>query len=96
FSHKRGIIYQVRRGEDNMSLKTNAARESDLSAISVAQKVGLPIEQVYKTLVAQGDKTGVIVACIQGDHDIPSSSTRSLKTMRKLLLVQVYAGFSSS
>jgi len=32
--------------------------ESDLSAESVAKKVGLPPEQIFKTLVARGDKTG--------------------------------------
>ena len=40
--------------------------ESDLSAESVAKKVGLPLEQVFKTLVARGDKTGVLMACIPG------------------------------
>jgi len=38
--------------------------ESDLRAESVAKKVGLPPAQVFKTLVARGDKTGVFMACI--------------------------------
>ncbi len=44
--------------------------ESDLSAESVAKKVGLPPERVFKTLVARGDKTGVLMACIPGNMDL--------------------------
>lgn len=44
--------------------------ESDLSAESVAKKVGLPPERVFKTLVARGDKTGVLMACIPGNMEL--------------------------
>ena len=44
--------------------------ESDLSAESVAKKVNLPLEQVFKTLVARGDKTGVLMACIPGNTEL--------------------------
>jgi Cys-tRNA(Pro)/Cys-tRNA(Cys) deacylase len=39
----------------------------DLAAESVAQKIQLPAEQVFKTLVARGDKHGVCLAVIPGD-----------------------------
>ncbi len=38
--------------------------EDDLSGVKVAKQVGLPEEQVFKTLVAKGDKTGFVVFCI--------------------------------
>jgi Cys-tRNA(Pro)/Cys-tRNA(Cys) deacylase len=38
--------------------------ESDLSAETVAAKVGLPPEQVFKSIVARGDRTGVLVALV--------------------------------
>ena len=38
--------------------------ESDLSGLSAAKKIGLPPEQVFKTLVARGEKTGINVFCI--------------------------------
>lgn len=38
--------------------------ESDLSAETVAAKIGWPVERVYKTLAAKGDKTGVVLAVI--------------------------------
>ncbi len=55
------------------------ADESDLSAESVARKVNLPLEQVFKTLVARGDKTGVLMACIpgNGELDLKAMATES-------------------
>lgn len=38
--------------------------ESDLSAETVAKKIGMPAEQVFKTLAVTGDKTGVLLAVI--------------------------------
>ncbi len=49
----------------------------DLSAAKVAQAIGLPPEQVFKTLVARGDKTGVLLACI------PASAELNLKALAK-------------
>ncbi len=48
-------------------LRTYEVDESDLSAESVARKVGLPAEQVWKTLVARGDRRGVCLAVVPGD-----------------------------
>jgi len=42
----------------------------DLSAEAVALKVGLPPEQVFKTLVARGDKHGVCLAVVPGDREL--------------------------
>ena len=38
--------------------------ESDLSGNHAAEAIGMPPEQVFKTLVARGEKTGVNVFCI--------------------------------
>lgn len=38
--------------------------ENDLNGNHAAQAMGFPAEQVYKTLVARGDKTGIHVFCI--------------------------------
>ncbi|AGA25101.1 Cys-tRNA(Pro) deacylase [Singulisphaera acidiphila] len=42
----------------------------DLAAETVARKVGLPPEQVFKTLVARGDKNGVCLAVVPGDAQL--------------------------
>ncbi len=41
-----------------------AVDEADLSAETVAHKIGLPCAQVFKTLAVRGDKTGVLLALI--------------------------------
>jgi len=38
--------------------------ESDLSGITVANKIGVEPERVFKTLVTRGEKTGINVFCI--------------------------------
>jgi Cys-tRNA(Pro)/Cys-tRNA(Cys) deacylase len=40
---------------------------TDLAAETVARKIGLPLEKVFKTLVARGDKHGVCLAVVPGD-----------------------------
>ena len=48
-------------------LRAYAVDPEDLSAETVAAKVGLPPEQVFKTLVARGDRNGVCLAVIPGN-----------------------------
>ena len=38
--------------------------ESDLNGMHAAEAIGMPPEQVFKTLVARGDKCGFLVFCI--------------------------------
>ena len=42
----------------------------DLTAISVARKIGLPPEQVFKTLLAQTNSGGHLFAVIPGDSEL--------------------------
>ncbi|ODU01126.1 MAG: aminoacyl-tRNA deacylase [Planctomycetes bacterium SCN 63-9] len=51
-------------------LKEYEVDPDDLAAESVARKVGLPCEQVFKTLVARGDKAGVCLAVVPGDAQL--------------------------
>ncbi|MDR1516122.1 MAG: Cys-tRNA(Pro) deacylase [Synergistaceae bacterium] len=46
------------------------ADEADLSAEAAALAVGMPYEQVYKTLVARGDKTGVLEVCLPAGAEL--------------------------
>jgi Cys-tRNA(Pro)/Cys-tRNA(Cys) deacylase len=56
-----GIRYELREYEVD---------QEDLSAESVARKVGLPPEQVFKTLVCRGDRSGVIFAVVPADAQL--------------------------
>lgn len=44
--------------------------ENDLSATSLANKLGQDIDQIFKTLVLRGDKTGVLVCVIPGGEEL--------------------------
>lgn len=48
-------------------LKTYEVDPDDLAAETVAAKIGYPPEQVFKTLVARGARTGVALAVIPGN-----------------------------
>jgi len=47
-----------------------AVDENDLSAIHVAEQLNQPIEQIFKTLVLKGDKTGYFVCIIPGAEEL--------------------------
>lgn len=44
--------------------------ENDLSAVHVAAQLGENIQQVFKTLVLQGDKTGYFVCVLPGEAEV--------------------------
>lgn len=56
----------------------------DLAAESVARKVGLPAEQVFKTLVARGDKHGVCFAVVPGDQQLDLKGLAQLTGDKKV------------
>lgn len=54
----------------------------DLSAESVAAKIGLPPEQTFKTLVARGDRNGVCFAVIPGNYELDLKALASISGNR--------------
>jgi len=56
----------------------------DLAAESVARKVGLPPEQVFKTLVTRGDKHGVCFAVVPGDKQLDLKALAHLSGDKKI------------
>jgi Cys-tRNA(Pro)/Cys-tRNA(Cys) deacylase len=61
----------------------------DLAAETVAAKIGLPPEQVFKTLVARGDRHGIVMAVIAGDQELNLKALAAVAGERKMLLVPV-------
>ncbi|BDC51981.1 Cys-tRNA(Pro)/Cys-tRNA(Cys) deacylase [Bryobacterales bacterium F-183] len=59
----------------------------DLSAETVAAKVGLPPEQVFKTLVARGDRNGVCLAVVPGNQDLDTKALAKLSGDRRSEIV---------
>jgi Cys-tRNA(Pro)/Cys-tRNA(Cys) deacylase len=59
----------------------------DLRAETVAEKVGLPAEQVFKTLAVQGDRHGVCLAVIPGNTELDFKALAQLTGDRKMDMV---------
>ena len=64
-----------------------AVDPDDLAAESVAAKIGLPPEQVFKTLLARGDRNGPCFAVIPGNYELDLKALAKLSGDRKVELV---------
>lgn len=63
--------------------------EDDLSARHVAESVGENIEQVFKTLVLRGDKTGHLVCVVPGDHEVDLKKAAKVSGNKKCDMIAV-------
>ncbi|MBN8662417.1 MAG: Cys-tRNA(Pro) deacylase [Candidatus Obscuribacter phosphatis] len=68
-------------------LKEYQVDPDDLSAETVASKIGFPPEQVFKTLVVRGDRTGILLAVVAGDAQLDPKSLARLTGDRKCEVV---------
>ena len=79
-----GIHYELREYEVD---------PDDLAAETVAAKIGLPPEQVFKTLVARADRSkdrnGICMAVIPGDQELDLKALAAAAGERKIQLVPV-------
>jgi Cys-tRNA(Pro)/Cys-tRNA(Cys) deacylase len=75
---KLGIRYQLREYEVDPEA---------LDAEEVAQKIGLPPEQVFKTLVARGDRNGICLAVVPANMELDEKALARLTGDRRVLLV---------
>jgi Cys-tRNA(Pro)/Cys-tRNA(Cys) deacylase len=53
----------------------------------VAAKVGLPVEQVFKTLVLRGDRNGVCMAVVPGNTEVDPKALARLTGDRRVEIV---------
>ncbi|KUK61738.1 MAG: YbaK/ebsC protein [Synergistales bacterium 57_84] len=61
----------------------------DVSARAVAAKIGLAPERIFKTLVARGDRTGVILACVGGDSELDLKALAAASGNKKVEMVHM-------
>lgn len=71
---KLGIRYELRDYDPG---------DEHLPAEEVARRVGLPPEQVFKTLVGRGDRTGVLLAVVPGNAELDLKALAKLSGDRK-------------
>ncbi len=75
-----GIHYDIREYEVD---------PDDLSAEHVARDIGMPPEQVFKTLVARGDRHGVLLAVVPADAELDVKALARLSNNKTVELVSL-------
>jgi Cys-tRNA(Pro)/Cys-tRNA(Cys) deacylase len=75
-----GIGYELREYEVD---------SEDLAAETVAAKIGIPAEQVFKTLVARGDRHGICMGVIPGNTELDLKALAAATGDRNMQLVPV-------
>jgi len=60
---------------------------NDLTAETVAAKIGLPPEQVFKTLVVRGDRGGVYLVVVPGSAELDLKALARITGDRKVEMV---------
>jgi Cys-tRNA(Pro)/Cys-tRNA(Cys) deacylase len=73
-----GIRYEVREYKVD---------PNDLTAETVAEKVNLPPEQVFKTLAVQGDRNGICLAVVPGNAELDFKALAQLTGDRKIEMI---------
>lgn len=59
----------------------------NLAADHVAEELGEPIEQVYKTLVLRGDKNGILVCVVAGNREVDLKKTARVSGNKKVEMI---------
>ena len=75
-----GIAYELVRFEPD---------PDDLSAERAAADTGVPPERMYKTLVARGDRTGVLEVCLPAGRELDLKALASASGNKSVSLVTV-------
>lgn len=73
----------------SFDIKEYEIDENDLSGESVAEKIGANNEEVFKTLVAKGDKTGYCVFCIPVNFELNLKKAAKSSGNKSVELIKV-------
>lgn len=61
--------------------------EEHLAATHVAEQLDEPIERVFKTLVLRGDRSGLFVCVVPGDHEVDLKAAARVSGNKKADLI---------
>lgn len=68
---------------------TYTVDENDLSGMHIAEQLQFPPEQMFKTLVARGDKTGPLVFCIPVADELDLKRAAAITGNKRIEMVHV-------
>lgn len=66
-----------------------SVENGETSAADAAAKTGVPEERTFKTLVARGDKTGVLMACVPGGRELDLKALAAASGDKKVEMVPI-------
>lgn len=72
----------------NFELIEYEFNENEIDAVSVANQISAPPEIVFKTLVAQGDKTGYVVFVIPGNAELNLKKAANASGNKKVEMIK--------
>ena len=88
-AHKTNAVRLLDQMRISYELREYAVDPEDLAAETVAAKIGLPTEQVFKTLVARGDRNGICMAAIPANAELDLKALAQATGDRGIQLVPV-------
>ena len=88
-AHKTNAVRLLDQMGVRYELREYAVDPVDLAAETVAGKIGLPAEQVFKTLVVNGDRNGICMAVIPGNAELDLKALANATGDRGMQLVPV-------
>ena len=86
-AHKTNAVRLLDQMRISYELREYAVDPEDLAAETVAAKIGLPAQQVFKTLVARGDRNGICMAVIPGNAELDLKALAQATGDRRIQLV---------
>lgn len=81
--HKTNAMRLLENAGVSYATATYAVDESDLSGTHVAAQLGQDPQQVFKTLVLVGERTGHLVCCIPADEELDLKKRRMRQATRR-------------
>jgi len=86
--HKTNAVRILEANKIQHSIVTYEVDESDLSGITVANKIGIEPEKVFKTLVTRGDKNGIYVFCIPVTEELDLKKAAAASGNKKIEMIK--------
>ena len=77
------------RSDITYEVRTYDYDPGDLSGLKAAASLGMPVEQVYKTLVARGDRTGFLVCCLAVQRSVDLKKLAQISGNKCVELIHV-------
>ena len=87
--NKTNAMRMLDKAKLNYEIQEYEVDENDLSGVHVAEQIGQDPETVFKTLVARGEKRGIVVLCIPVNMEIDLKKAAKAIGDKKIEMVHV-------